>query len=65
MTGAEYIPYGRQLIDDDDVAAVAAVLNGDWLTTGPASKWHQTMQTWLTQCQAVILRLKFYRLVQY
>jgi UDP-4-amino-4,6-dideoxy-N-acetyl-beta-L-altrosamine transaminase len=36
MTGSEYIPYGRQLIDDDDVAAVAAVLNGDWLTTGPA-----------------------------
>jgi UDP-4-amino-4,6-dideoxy-N-acetyl-beta-L-altrosamine transaminase len=36
MTGVEYIPYGRQLIDDDDVAAVAAVLNGDWLTTGPA-----------------------------
>lgn len=30
------IPYGRQSIDDDDVAAVTAVLRGDWLTTGPA-----------------------------
>ena len=30
------IPYGRQTIDDDDVAAVVAVLRGDWLTTGPA-----------------------------
>ncbi len=30
------IPYGRQLVDDDDVAAVAAVLRGDWLTGGPA-----------------------------
>ncbi|MBW3590793.1 MAG: aminotransferase class I/II-fold pyridoxal phosphate-dependent enzyme, partial [Actinobacteria bacterium] len=32
---AELLPYGRQWIDDDDVAAVAAVLRSDWLTTGP------------------------------
>ncbi|MCA3246895.1 MAG: UDP-4-amino-4,6-dideoxy-N-acetyl-beta-L-altrosamine transaminase [Azospirillum sp.] len=30
------LPYGRQYIDDADVAAVADVLRGDWLTTGPA-----------------------------
>ncbi len=30
-----FLPYGRQAIDDDDVAAVARVLQGDWLTTGP------------------------------
>ncbi len=30
------IPYGRQLIDDDDIAAVVEVLRGDWLTQGPA-----------------------------
>jgi UDP-4-amino-4,6-dideoxy-N-acetyl-beta-L-altrosamine transaminase len=29
------IPYGRQSIDDDDVAAVVEVLRGDWLTQGP------------------------------
>lgn len=29
------IPYGRQTIEDDDVAAVVAVLRGDWLTQGP------------------------------
>jgi UDP-4-amino-4,6-dideoxy-N-acetyl-beta-L-altrosamine transaminase len=29
------IPYGHQSIDDDDVAAVVAVLKGDWLTQGP------------------------------
>jgi dTDP-4-amino-4,6-dideoxygalactose transaminase len=29
------LPYGRQSIDDDDVAAVAEVLRTDWLTTGP------------------------------
>ncbi|GIU85793.1 MAG: UDP-4-amino-4,6-dideoxy-N-acetyl-beta-L-altrosamine transaminase [Acidimicrobiia bacterium] len=30
------IPYGRQSIDDDDVAAVVAVLRGDRITQGPA-----------------------------
>src|SRR5437870_13761096 len=29
------LPYGRQWIDDDDIAAVVAVLRSDWLTTGP------------------------------
>jgi perosamine synthetase len=29
------LPYGRQWVDDDDVAAVVGVLRGDWLTTGP------------------------------
>jgi len=30
------IPYGRQSVDDDDIAAVVQVLKGDWLTRGPA-----------------------------
>jgi dTDP-4-amino-4,6-dideoxygalactose transaminase len=30
------IPYGRQQIDEDDIAAVVSVLRGDWLTQGPA-----------------------------
>jgi UDP-4-amino-4,6-dideoxy-N-acetyl-beta-L-altrosamine transaminase len=30
------IPYGRQWIDDDDIAAVVEVLRSDYLTTGPA-----------------------------
>ena len=29
------LPYARQDISDDDVAAVAAALRSDWLTTGP------------------------------
>ncbi|MEV0146632.1 MULTISPECIES: aminotransferase class I/II-fold pyridoxal phosphate-dependent enzyme [unclassified Nonomuraea] len=29
------IPYGRHSVDEDDVRAVAEVLRGDWLTTGP------------------------------
>ncbi len=30
------IPYGRQSIDDEDIAAVVRVLRSDWLTQGPA-----------------------------
>lgn len=30
-----WLPYGRQTIEDDDVAAVARVLRSDFLTTGP------------------------------
>jgi len=29
------LPYGRQSIDEDDIAAVVKVLGSDWLTTGP------------------------------
>ena len=29
------IPYGRQSVDASDVQAVARVLSGEWLTTGP------------------------------
>ncbi|MCC6552001.1 MAG: UDP-4-amino-4,6-dideoxy-N-acetyl-beta-L-altrosamine transaminase [Polyangiaceae bacterium] len=34
--GLPFLPYGRQDIDEDDIAAVVAVLRGDWLTQGPA-----------------------------
>ncbi|MDO8900507.1 MAG: UDP-4-amino-4,6-dideoxy-N-acetyl-beta-L-altrosamine transaminase [Phenylobacterium sp.] len=30
-----FLPYGRQTIEDDDIAAVAAALRDDLLTTGP------------------------------
>lgn len=33
---SDFLPYGRQSVTDDDIAAVAEVLRGDWLTTGPA-----------------------------
>lgn len=32
----KYLPYGRQTISEDDIAAVVEVLRSDWLTTGPA-----------------------------
>lgn len=33
---SDYIPYGRQQISEDDIAAVVAVLRSDFLTQGPA-----------------------------
>ncbi len=33
--GRRFLPYSRQLVEEDDVEAVAEVLRGDWLTTGP------------------------------
>ncbi len=34
MTEA-YVPYGRQIVDEEDLCAVVDVLRSDWLTTGP------------------------------
>jgi perosamine synthetase len=31
------IPYGRQSVDEDDIAAVVEVLRSDWLTQGPTA----------------------------
>lgn len=32
---AGFLPYGRHVVDQDDIDAVVGVLKGDWLTTGP------------------------------
>jgi len=36
VTAGPWLPYGRQHVDQSDLDAVARVLSGDWLTTGPA-----------------------------
>jgi UDP-4-amino-4,6-dideoxy-N-acetyl-beta-L-altrosamine transaminase len=36
------LSYGRQCIDDDDIAAVTAVLRSDYLTTGPTAARFET-----------------------
>lgn len=38
----DFLPYGRQTIDDDDIAAVAAALKSDFLTTGPLVEQFET-----------------------
>lgn len=35
MSTHEFIPYGRQIVDEADIAAVVDVLRSAWLTTGP------------------------------
>lgn len=40
MTG-RFLPYGRQWIDEADIAAVEQVLRGDWLTQGPSVGWFE------------------------
>lgn len=48
------IPYGRQFTDEDDIAAVAEVLRGDWLTTGPAvDRFEEALQEWTGGTPAV------------
>ncbi|MBO1513346.1 UDP-4-amino-4,6-dideoxy-N-acetyl-beta-L-altrosamine transaminase [Metabacillus bambusae] len=34
----DYLPYGKQVIDEDDIQSVVKVLSSDFLTTGPAIK---------------------------
>jgi perosamine synthetase len=41
------LPYGRQSVSEDDIAAVAEVLRGDWLTTGPAvAAFEDELERW-------------------
>ena len=41
------IPYGRHSISERDITAVAEVLRGDWLTTGPAvEKFEADLSAW-------------------
>jgi len=41
--GNGFLPYGRQLIEDDDIAAVAEALRGDYPTTGPLTERFERM----------------------
>ena len=48
------IPYGRQSIDEDDIAAVVDVLRGDYLTQGPAVAAFETALTERFQSHDVV-----------
>jgi perosamine synthetase len=51
---ATYLPYGRQSVDDTDIAAVVEVLRSDWLTTGPkVGEFEQAFAARVGACHAV------------
>ncbi|HWA91621.1 MAG TPA: UDP-4-amino-4,6-dideoxy-N-acetyl-beta-L-altrosamine transaminase [Rhizomicrobium sp.] len=50
-----FLPYGRQVIEDDDIAAVTEVLRGDYLTTGPAvARFEQALASYTGAKHAVV-----------
>ena len=52
----QFLPYGRQTIEDDDIAAVVATLKSDFLTTGPAvESFEQAFATYVGADHAVAL----------
>ena len=48
------LPYGRQLVDETDIQAVAEVLRSDWLTTGPVVSEFEHEFTKLTGANAAV-----------
>jgi len=51
---AKLLPYGRQSLDDADIAAVLAVLKSDWLTTGPKiGEFEERFAAWVGARHAV------------
>src|SRR5437763_13086449 len=51
---AEFLPYGRQSIDDGDIAAVVETLRSDWLTTGPkVGEFEEAFAAWVSARYAV------------
>jgi len=54
VVSAPVLPYGRQTIDDDDVAAVAHQLREDWLTQGPRVAEFETALAAITGARFVV-----------
>jgi UDP-4-amino-4,6-dideoxy-N-acetyl-beta-L-altrosamine transaminase len=51
---AQVLPYGRQSIDEDDIAAVVETLRCDWLTTGPkVGEFEEAFAAWVGSRYAV------------
>src|SRR6478672_4558476 len=51
---AEFLPYGRQSIDEDDIQAVVQTLRSDWLTTGPrVDEFEEAFAAWVGARYAV------------
>ena len=51
---AEFLPYGRQSVDEDDISAVVETLRSDWLTTGPkVGEFEEAFAAWIGARYAV------------
>lgn len=51
-----FLPYGKQWLDEDDIAAVVAVLKSDYLTTGPKiSEFEKTFAQYVGAKYAVAI----------
>ena len=50
----EYLSYGRQIIDDDDINLVVNVLKGNYLTTGPNVKQFEEMVASYVGCKYAV-----------
>lgn len=50
----EYLSYGRQIIDDDDIKLVVNVLKGNYLTTGPNVKQFEEMVADYVGCKYAV-----------
>jgi perosamine synthetase len=51
---AEFLPYGKQSIDEGDIAAVVETLRSDWLTTGPkVGEFEEAFAAWVGARYAV------------
>jgi perosamine synthetase len=50
----ELLPYGRQSVDEEDIAAVVETLRSDWLTTGPkVDEFEDAFASWVGARYAV------------
>ena len=49
-----FLPYGRQLIEEDDIAAVAEALRADYLTTGPISEKFERLLARITGARETV-----------
>ncbi len=50
------LPYGRQSLDETDIAAIVEVLRSDWLTTGPrVAEFERAFADTVGACQAVAM----------
>lgn len=56
MSDTAFLPYGRQSIDEDDIAAVTAALRGELLTTGPTvEKFEHALAAAVGAADAVVV----------